>query len=72
MKATKKRNCQCRYRFCCDPCYRRAAKVDPCSEKGCKNPSHHRGPHGPEIQDQDGRVLVFTEQDLLGDLLGEP
>jgi hypothetical protein len=57
--------CECRRGFCCDQCYREATRQDPCPASECMNPASHKGPHGPEIQDQDGRRIVITAKDLL-------
>lgn len=59
---SKKKKCTCAYQYCCDHCWQRAAKKDPCRVPGCLNPYGHIGPHG-ELRNT--QVLRITEKDLL-------
>lgn len=60
--------CECRQYYCCDLCWKRPAKDDPCQALGCENPAGHVGEHGPLRNTQTIRI---TAEELLSAIKGE-
>lgn len=58
-----KKKCECAYQYCCDHCWRREAKAEPCQAKGCKNPRGHGGEHGAF---NNTGVITITKEEILG------
>lgn len=64
-----RKKCECTQGYCCDHCWRRAAKADPCQKsKGCKNPHGHTGPHGAL---SNTGVIQITAEDILSAMHGD-